>query len=90
MSMDYYSRIETGDEIPKGPHAYNEFLQDRFCSKAWRARICGRQVFVEPQLAPPIKSISLERPQSQSVRRVFEATALLSIEFDMQFSIIMA
>ena len=47
MSIDYYSRVEIGDEIPDDPHAYNEFLQDRFCSKAGRARICGRRVFVE-------------------------------------------
>ena len=39
MHIDFYSRVETGDEIPDDPHAYNEFLQDLFCSKAGRARI---------------------------------------------------
>ena len=38
---------ETGDEIPDDPHGYYEFLEERFCSKAGRARICGRRVFVE-------------------------------------------
>ena len=47
MHTDFYSRVETGDKIPYDPHAYNVFLQDRFCSKAGRARICGRRVFVE-------------------------------------------
>ena len=47
MSFDYYSSVETGDEILGNPHAYNEFLQDLFCSKAGRALICGSRGFVE-------------------------------------------
>ena len=38
MSIDYYSSVETGDKIFEDPHEYNEFLQDRFCSKA--GRVC--------------------------------------------------
>ena len=41
IMIDYYSRVETGDEIPEEPHAHNEFLQ------VGGARICGRRVFVE-------------------------------------------
>ena len=41
IMIDYYSLVETGDEIPEDPHAHNEFLQDG------GARICGRRVFVE-------------------------------------------
>ena len=37
------------------------------------------------QLASPMKTISLERPQSQGVHRVLKATAVLSIVLDMQF-----
>ena len=47
MSIDYYSHVETGDEILDYPHTYNKLLQDLFCSKAGRAHICGCQVFVE-------------------------------------------
>ena len=48
-------------------------------------RICGRWVFVKV----PSKHIAVERRQSQGVHRVLESTTLLSIVFDMQFSIIM-
>ena len=41
IMIDYYSLVETGDEIPEDPHEHNEFLQDG------GARICGRRVFVE-------------------------------------------
>ena len=41
MLINYYSLVEIGDEIPDDPHAYNEFLQDQFCSKAGRERTCG-------------------------------------------------
>ena len=46
MLINYYSLVEIGDEIPKDPHVYNEFLQDQFCSKAGRERICGSRIFV--------------------------------------------
>ena len=90
MSIDCYSRVEAGDEIPDDPHAYHEFLQDRLCSKAGRARICGSRVFVDvARSQSPVKHILLERPDSQGVHSVFEATALLSIVFDILFSIMM-
>ena len=47
MSINYYSSVETGDDIPDDLHAYNKFLQDLFCSKAGRAHLCGSRVFVE-------------------------------------------
>ena len=99
MSINYYSSVETGVEIPDDHQVYNEFLQDLICSKAERAHICGRQFFCwgslqsASQLVSPTKPISLERPQSQGlsreIHRVLEATALLSIVLDMQISIIM-
>ena len=60
ISINYYSSIETGDEIPDNPHAYNEFLQDLFCSKAGRARICDSRVLPRWPAVSAATSVSYE------------------------------
>ena len=72
--------------IPDDPHVYNDFLQDWFCSKAGREHIeflSSWPVVSAATSVPwsPMKPIALDR--SKVVHRVLEATALLSIVFDM-------
>ena len=63
IMIDHLSRVETGDEIPEDPHAHNEFLHDG--GGAPVASFCRGGPQSAPQLASPIKPISLERSQLQ-------------------------
>ena len=58
--------------------------------KAYLSRVLLEfRIFHHAQLASPIKPTSLDSPQPQGADRGLEATVLLSIVFDVQFSIIM-